>query len=613
MQFRPISNYIDSNTEEPVVYINRRLEYFHHYWNFLFKKNAGFLLLTHEKFESHRSLLDKVRLQAEVNHKECKHPLKRILFDHEYFKNDNILLRDDFHALNKINDFLLAFEQLAKDCRPKENDKEKSINAQTKIIGFIDDIKSSVLKNEYERIVINTLSKVLNINEPITPRVKKDLQFLINAAIVELFHFGYSSDYIKNIPEIIIFPKEIKGTEKTNLDQKIESLLDLLKPQKLNGFYIFKIDNIDLQEAPITIWDVTFYNPEKERRIVCERTDEWKKKIEDYEIFQTENDDNQINQNQASTCNAIVKIEYRPLFSRKPDNSLFTALARVEKSLDAFNMLNRNYIDNLQIKGAIKYSKYLLLSEGYSCIAIPPFIERLTQEPFKLTSSQNSTLKKNLSYINKLNPEIDFQKKLIDIYAYQCKANLDLYRFNFKDYWTVCCEAIFPNDTNGFIAFCKKCLRSRAQSALFLDTRDFLENTLTIDIFPGYHLNQEAMENIGIKSVKVGESYNTKEFENKYKQISDYLVFEFIQDIIDELDKLKRGNEYFEKLDKWLEKTIWEVYSERNLEVHNNIQTDLSLTKLRDLFLFIISIVYQTLMWNCDGHTNSIDEVIKRI
>ena len=121
------------------------------------------------------------------------------------------------------------------------------------------------------------------------------------------------------------------------------------------------------------------------------------------------------------------------------------------------------------------------------------------------------------------------------------------------------------------------------------------------------------MENIGIKSVKVGESYNAKEFENKYKQISDYLDFEFIQDIIDELDSLKKGNEYFEKLDKWIEKTIREVYSERNLEVHNNIQTDLSLTKLRDLFLFIISIVYQTLMWNCDGHTNSIDEVIKRI
>ena len=66
MLFRKIE-YIDVNCGKPVYWINKRLEYFHNYWSFLFQKNSSLSFITNEKFESHRTLLKKLEYQVEYN------------------------------------------------------------------------------------------------------------------------------------------------------------------------------------------------------------------------------------------------------------------------------------------------------------------------------------------------------------------------------------------------------------------------------------------------------------------------------------------------------------------------------------------------------------------
>ncbi len=87
MIFRKI-NYFDTNSGKSVCCINKRLEYFHNYWSFLFQKNSKLLFITNEKFESHRTLLKKLEDQVEYN---PYNGIKRIeaIINHSYFDKVN--------------------------------------------------------------------------------------------------------------------------------------------------------------------------------------------------------------------------------------------------------------------------------------------------------------------------------------------------------------------------------------------------------------------------------------------------------------------------------------------------------------------------------------------
>lgn len=628
MKFAKLS-YFDKENNSPAEHINRRLEYFHHYWNFLFQKNTGFLLLSQERFESHRSLLAKTILQIEENPCNCYDSVK-FMFAHPYF-NDNIILREDEKCSKTIKSLKSEF------C--KKNKAWIHDNTQ-KVTEDIDKIQKLVLKDEYERTLIDLLIRVLNENKRITAIVKKDIQFLVNATIVELFHYGYTRNYILKIPDIILFPiwnkfefpfhktcldfktseeyKKYQEEEAKNihLNQQIACLLNLLKPQKLLGSYVFKIDNIDFQEDnPLTIWGVTFYNPDKIKKIVFSGIGEMKKKVEYDELFLDYFDPKRNNLNLKSTCNAIVEVEYRPLYWNEPDNSLFNALKKVENALHVFNRLKQSYNGNSSPSCRINYSEYILAGSDY--IYSRQFHDSFYQKPFKLEPYQTNTFKENLIWINKLNPNIEFQNKLANIYAYHCKSFTDPFAFNFKDYWTVCSEAIYPNKLFKFKDLCKDCLKYMIRRNLFLDAKCFLNSSFTkgwLETFANYFIiEEEKMKMFGLHIPSKGK-FSASKFEKEYNQLKQFDNIEFLKDIIEELDSYKNKEvEYFARVDNWIENTVEEVYRERNLEVHNNIQTDFSLISLKDDFLFIVNNVFMSLVWNCDDNTNSIDEVLERI
>lgn len=627
MKFAKFS-YFDKGNDSPVTHINNRLEYFHHYWNFLFQQNVGFLLLTRERFESHRSILAKTILQVEENPKYCYEAVK-FMFDHPYF-NENIILREDEKWSTTIRSLRSEF------CKKGKDDIKKNT---IQLARDLEKIQLLVSKGEYEKTIIDLLIKVLNEDKRITRTTKKDIQFLVNATIVELFHFGYSRDYIREIPDIILFPNENTAKfpfDKTEIDfttreefrkyqkqeaeniclhQQITCLLNLLKPQKLKGSYVFKIDNIDFQEEiPVVIWDVTFYNPDKVKKIVYNGTGEMKQEVENYELFLDESNSSENQLVSKSICNAIVEVEYRPLYWDSPDISLFHALKKVENALHVFNLLKQNYNGDSSPACRVNYSEYVLAGSDY--IYPRKFQSSFYQKSFNLEQYQRSTFKDNLLWINKLNSNIDFQNKLINIYAYHCKAKTDSFAFNFKDYWTVCCEAIYPNCRSEFKRLCKDCFKYMIENNLFLDAKCFLNSSLTKSILEkhgNYSIEEEKMKELDLY-IPSKRKFNANRLKAVYPKLTEVVKFEFLNDIIEELDLYKNSKDrYLDKVYQWIEDTIEEVYRERNLEVHNNIQTDFSLISLKNDFLFIVDKVFKTLSWNCDAETSSIDDIHKKI
>jgi hypothetical protein len=174
----------------------------------------------------------------------------------------------------------------------------------------------------------------------------------------------------------------------------------------------------------------------------------------------------------------------------------------------------------------------------------------------------------------------------MDIYAYLCQTKTNEFDFNFKDYWTVVAEANFPNDIDGFILECKEIFKNDLPDRLFSDARIFLNNSLCRRSFnlqeSEYFINTSISRQIGL-NIPEKNSFNAEKFK-----LRKHVEFQFLNDILAELNECKNEpNKYKVKIDKWLENTIWSAYAERNLESHNNINTDYSLIKLKDEFLYI--------------------------
>jgi len=159
-------------------------------------------------------------------------------------------------------------------------------------------------------------------------------------------------------------------------------------------------------------------------------------------------------------------------------------------------------------------------------------------------------------------------------------------RLNFKDYWTVLAEANFPNNHKGFINECKAIFRNDLPNRLFMDTKIFLNNSLRHSDSE-YLLKPSILNQTGL-NIPEKNSFNAKKFKLNYDRLKQHSKFEFLNEILAELDECQNEPEKFEKkIEEWLENTILSAYAERNLESHNNIVTDYSLINLKDEFLYI--------------------------
>lgn len=95
----------------------------------------------------------------------------------------------------------------------------------------------------------------------------------------------------------------------------------------------------------------------------------------------------------------------------------------------------------------------------------------------------------------------------------------------------------------------------------------------------------------------------------------NYLDFSLLREIIETVDTfVKNPEQYYERVYTWIEQIIDEVYAERNLEVHNNEETDLSRFKLQAAFLEISAIAVNEIIRNLNTRNkNCLQEVLTKI
>lgn len=609
MRFRKIE-YIDRETGNKNINVSKRVEYFLHYWNFIFQNNSRLLLIRQEKFESHRSLLGKLELQLTENWSNCKKRVTGFFKKHSYFEKDNILFRKSYKTIQETDKFFKDFEQ---KWTAKVDGKQK---AQVDVFTQFKITKRLVLRNYINRL-LSALVQQLSQDNPIEGKFKKDIHFLINAIIVELYRDGFSIEYIKNIANIIVSPKQNQNqfpfdktfndfrdkelfkkykeqTLKTiNLHEQIACLKNFTENKKYpkkNRFCVFKIDDFDFQlEEPITIWGVMFYNPQNKRKANLSKIFNFveKHRKSDFESIGID-----FNHLVSSTCNAIIKVDYRMFNNANPVISIPLVINRVDKALQVLKKLKRDFVNGYGfISGKISTQKCILLDNEFDHINF--FEIQNDNYSFSLEEFQKIVFKEVLNDINRLYPK---NQKLIDLYSYLCQAETDEFAFNFKDFWTVLAEANFPNDIDGFIRECQSIFRKQLNNRLFKDTKIFLNNSLfrkSLNLPSSeYLLSETATRQIGL-NIPENKTLDVKDFKINYKKLKNYLEIDFVDDIVDELNLFQtRPDDYTTKIDKWLDNTIWSAYAERNLETHNNIVTDYSLIKLKQDFLFIGKIYF---------------------
>jgi hypothetical protein len=588
MKFRKIQ-YGSNETNMVNVNISKRVEYFLHYWNFLFQKNSGLLFIHYEKIESHRSLIHKIELQINENKSKYAKRIESLVIVHPYFQEDNLIIRNSPKAKSELMNF-------------KNNFITNKTN-QSIIKAEFEKIKKNVLRNYLNRLLKAVITQLVT-DKPIDKTFKKDIQFLINAVVVELYHHGFSIDYIRKIADVIVFPKEHRNQfpydkafhnfenvelyksykeqtlKKINLHEQIvciKNFVDNKKYPKQKGFCVFKIDDFDFQlKESIEIWGVTFYSPQRTRKVKTKIPENENIEIDfNHLVFPKQN--NLTN----STCNAIIKVDYRIFDWNNPVIAINQVVRNVDKALQVLKRLKLDFVNGESaISGKLSTKNCIFTDYEYNYRQF--VIIQFDNDSFQIKEYQKSVFKAVLNDI-KL-----YQKnqKLMDICAYLCQAKTDEFNFNFKDYWTVLAEANFPNNHNEFIKNCKTIFRNELPDRLFMDTKVFLNNSFR-HIDSEYSLKRNILKKIGL-NIPENKSFTAEKFKLNYGKLKKHIEFEFFDDILAELDECQNKPEKFkEKIDKWLDNTIWSAYAERNLESHNNIVTDYSLIKLKDEFLYI--------------------------
>ncbi len=535
MKFRKIQ-FGNTETNETNINVSKRVEYFLHYWNFIFQKNTGLIFIQYEKFESHRSLIHKIEIQINENKSRYARRIEALLIKHPYFKNDNLIIRNSPKVINEINTFKNNFNAIwfSKGIDDKKTNQQNQLIIKTEF----EKIKKLLLRNYLNRLIKSLINQLVT-NKPINKTFKDDIQFLISAVIVELYFNGFSSDYIRNLAEIIVFPQEHKnqfpydktfrdfGNDKESFKKYkgqtsstiklheqiacLKNLTDNKKYQKQKGFCVFKIDDFDFQlEESIKIWGITFYNPQRTKKVKTKIPENENIEIDfNHLVFSKPN--NITN----STCNAIIKVDYRIFDWNNPVIAIHQVIRKVDKALQVLKKLKLDFVNGENaISGKLSIKNCIFTDYEYNYRQF--VIIKFDKYSFKIEEYQKSVFKnvtKDLRLYQK-------SQKLMDIYAYLCQARTNKFSFNFKDYWTVLAEANFPNNHKGFINECKAIFRNDLPNRLFMDIKIFLNNSLRHSDSE-YLLKPSILNQTGL-NIPEKNSFNAKKFKLNYDKLKQH-------------------------------------------------------------------------------------------
>jgi hypothetical protein len=478
---------------------------------------------------------------------------------------------------------------------------------------------------------------VVNASFSLDAANKDDIRFLVNSMIIELYHFGYSPAYIRRIPDIILFPRqhifdfpfEKKQSNFSSLDEfnkyttgilnrltlrtQFLNLLQLVNQPRLQGYYIFKINNFNFSESrPLKIWNVTFYNPQLTKQLHYgenKEHNEYAEGIEKYfEQFVKPEDQEKFK----STCNALVATKYRPLNFNYPDQSIFKAIEKVKRSLSVLKNIKHLHVGGHSLTTAIDLKTVIITHENGAYHAAP-FVhyDYNDDKPFELKDKAKESISDSLKWVNKLNTDNAFHKKIIDISFAINRYRYDPFSFSFRDFWITVADALFPNSPEEFFEFSYACVELYLKDQMMVNLKIFLHDSLKRAAFSKgcYSLTEQQIWKLGL-DIRLYRPIKARKFSNHYAEIKQFQDFEFLNDLVKEADKFATTpDRYFAEIKTRLQSIVYEVYAERNLEVHNNLSTDFSLIKLREFCFSLAVIMKLVISQKINSRTKSIKDL----
>ena len=633
--------------DKPLRYVNERFEYFHHYWTLLFLTKIkgkstssqillkpNYLFIEEDRLESHRSLFVKVNKQLHYNYYRSKKNLDYLFVDHSYFSDDNIIIRKYAGLANKIRDARQAVFNANK------NFENHSSSVKSGICSAFQDVESQLFRRyPYERRLATQLHKVLSINKPLDDQAKADIKFLVNAFVIELYRYGYSEDYIGRVPDTISFrdggkdfPYEktildfkSKGeyqqyvkeeNKKMNLGAMLDGLVKLINNRKYKGYTIFKVNGVTLDKNR-KLLGVEFYNPQTERKA----KNRYKHSI-DPELFVKDSSDSSSAVAEPSTCNAIVDTEFLSPYDINGPQVLRAAYRKAETAALLLDSILNKYADTpRKISITLQHDRCLSMFDSNK---IPSFKSEIFK-PLNISSTIKFLDDKTEKWAE---DELAFHNTQIDnrilalIHQQRISENISI-EFNFKDLWTAW-EGLFEdgNKKEELKRVCKYAVRIYLSTNFLPKVKRILYGSLYADEFKKffittskfYLLEEGDIQLLGLHVPEVG-MITVKDFKRKYKDILSTINFPLLQEIVNRVDTfVKTPKDYYQDVDKWLDRTIDEVYAERNLEAHNNEETDLSRFKLQAPFLDVSAITVNELIRNTNAkNRNDIRKILKKL
>lgn len=613
--FARINNF--KKNGEVLVHVNRRFEYFHHYWHLLtynFKDNEyynfspNYLFFEDTRFESHRSLFKKINLQLQNDEWSFVKNNSLLFLTHPAFRSDNIVIRSKDNLVNKVTSLFPLIRTLTK------NNCNNNITRGPIIQDFKKLENQLFHRYPYEKRLVKLLSNIMTNNKPITQKDKEDIRFLVNAFIVELFDYGYKEKFIARVPDIILLrsnlddplfdkkrsdfnerkdydeyvQQEMKSMTSTTIIEGLERLLNISKNK---GYAIFKVDGINITKQ-YNIFDVEFYNPSLNTKVQASS-----EMFKNLEFFQEKNDKG-IN----SLCNAICKVEFI-LPEDKMGNQI---VANVHKKAKAAASVLSNILNKYSDKtlgnhdASPRIDKFFLVHEDFSPASVSYKRANFFSKTQFLSETYEDYAEKELEFYNIPTYNSKLGHSLIDLIHQQKELENKPENFSFKNLW-IAWEGLAKKERIKSLA--KASFRIFLNGAFIPKTKFLLQNNLhnwnsLFSLNDYYLLNEQQIESIGLKIDPLSK-ITAKGFQKRYKDILNYIDCEMLNDVLCAIDLFKlQKAQYFVKVDDWISRTIDEVYLERNLEVHDNIETEFSKFKLKGDFIAISNITINQIINN---------------
>ncbi len=612
----------------PVPFVDERVEYFYNYWRLIMSKGLEEILATEIKFESHRTLLDKIENQINNNFPYSFRPVKKIL-EHSYLQRSNILTKR-----KPIQDRL---KEINKYCTTKE---QYNNNSQ-EILKLVKKIQMYLLdKERYNLLLANNLVNILKINKKATEKERNSIKFLINALIVELYHYGYSFEYIKKVPDIIMFrlSKEKFPYERTlanfnydkktyadyiekeqaemNLRKMLSGLINLIKYPKYPGYVIFKIDDVYLEEPSILKFgDVEFYNPSFHKKLNEDVQPQWVlATYDEFEKFSFADKPNK----KSSNCNAITPINFRESSEIRRPTELIEAYQKVSQALGVISRFSGRY-SQFKIKGRIRLDNHFFVHKDGSLAGSSLSTLSNVDDVFETRSLEDKKeLTENLAHYGNLYNAGSIGKKVYYILSVVCEIENREEFFSFNKLWTGW-ESIMPGEKSQdrlkkLIELTQSCMRIYIKNEFMHNMAQVLKFSLEVpeyfDKRMYYSLEKECLQKIGL-----GERSSLRQFKNEYLEIKKYIDNEFVNFYLDKITSyINKDSTFFEVIDSWIENVLEEVYSERNMEVHKNRKSEFGQLKLKDDFICLSFILINEITRNINSRNrNDFSQVITSI